>query len=1505
MSKDNPPSCQEETPITPLTISVGAALRFLDLGRDFEAIPLLEFADTLEPEDINKSALLNKLGFLFEYFCDYEIAQGYFHRWLNVVDPRRHPAQGTQTAIAEVAAVLSGLGRCHLEQKRYQSALMSFLDARDLWVKAFGEQDENAIMALDELAYVHELMGDLHTAVRLLSEVVDIRERTLGRDHPSVRQSQKLLDDLRRRDGRVQRADWDVALDHWVGKVRGHLSKPDVPGLAHFISKLAHAATEIPNHQIDEGLRILTRLAKECKAHGHGQAILSCIAAVAGILDQTTSFTSTTRVPMKCPVSGLDFAADVYHVIDLDRDPALLTAIRRGETHLYVSPAEADVWLNKPLLLYQRFSQPHFVFVVMEDGTKEENEQARDEVLGIFRTRLESSRRYRGYNDRWYQYYFDCLIAGMDYAERRDLPILFAENAHVRSIAQPLLEFMYTSNPLTQQMAIFNNPLLLTDLVGKSMALMRRSRSRDVSPADWVIFCNSVTEMLKVARTRKGVLRSGMPDTQLEAALTQATRSLNNYLQTHNEDELRMATNFTLRALQRSSSSTISSVDKYRTYITSLQIDAERLRDADEAVFLAAINDHATSAATDAEGDLQKLAMVEDTLSHALAVRYERFGKLTVLEEAIAAAKKALILAEQIPTYKAHVAFNMARRLEQRFARLGEKADIEGAIYYAQLSERLTDNWEYGKEKVFGLLALTHYRRFQLTRHSEDLDIAIEASLRSLDLVQRGTEEEAIVSNNLSNMLRGRYDRQRGGGVDKDRDEALRLARRAVAISAIDSPLRLGRLNTLALRLSKQFSDSGNVRDLDESAEISRGLIESCPLGQPELPGFYNNYGLVLLTLAKKTRKRAHLSQALEQIKKAIELTAYDDPDLARYTRNCGEVLREMARSTRNARRNDFWNSAREQYELAIAQLRKLVATEAELSQIASDAAEYTRELVGLCFEAGQIPELIKALENGRAVQARTEISRAAITPQGLGDEELVVYKEILNEERALRSMLRDGRDRTQLELREGHFRLRELQQLRLSVEEKDPAFNVNALDFEAIRNLAETNKETIVYLQPLSRAESGIWPCTLIVIVSGETEEPKWELASVRNVTPDSLGELIVGLPRRDNVSALDPGECGWFPAYDRWLEASSTDFLWKTVIDRVLKEIGRKLISPLAKKLSAIGARRVTLIPAGLLTVLPLHAAPIDGHTPFGERFETRYVASAALLVRCYDRLEEGSASQPYLTAVVNPDLTLPFADAQVERVAQLFAEENRSIAVGASAGRQWLFEHSIRADFLDLSTHGVFEPQNASQSYFLLASDEIKGGREREFREAKLTLTEIFDGTLRLKEGSTVLANACESGMIDQAFPEEQWGFPMAFLTRGASCVVATFWSVNDLSTALFIERVYRLIIEDGATVAEAAASASKWLRTLSKKEVLAWLTSERATVQRLLGSTSVQTRKDKFGLTVRREALARAIERLNADATEAAPFAHPFYWAPFGVYGAIGPVFNRLGDLSLAG
>jgi len=250
-------------------------------------------------------------------------------------------------------------------------------------------------------------------------------------------------------------------------------------------------------------------------------------------------------------------------------------------------------------------------------------------------------------------------------------------------------------------------------------------------------------------------------------------------------------------------------------------------------------------------------------------------------------------------------------------------------------------------------------------------------------------------------------------------------------------------------------------------------------------------------------------------------------------------------------------------------------------------------------------------------------------------------------------------------------------------------------------------------------------------------------------------------------------------------------------------------------------------------------------------------------------------------------------------VRAVASFFPQGTTHVAAGTKARKDWLLQHAPEADFLELATHASFDLDQSVQSAFQLAypdgyyEDSLRGvdnGRRFE----SLTLGDIWSGLLALKPGCVVNASACETGLIDLKPDalEEQLGFPTAFLSAGAATVMASFWSVNDFSTWLLMANVYERMLVREENAASALHNASKDLRGMTTEQVIARLDPERCAIKAIRQQAEMDENDESYIAGSR--ALIQLREqrkRLNRLPLTARPFNHPFYWAAFGVHGAV--------------
>ena len=312
--------------------------------------------------------------------------------------------------------------------------------------------------------------------------------------------------------------------------------------------------------------------------------------------------------------------------------------------------------------------------------------------------------------------------------------------------------------------------------------------------------------------------------------------------------------------------------------------------------------------------------------------------------------------------------------------------------------------------------------------------------------------------------------------------------------------------------------------------------------------------------------------------------------------------------------------------------------------------------------------------------------------------------------------------------------------------------------------------------------------------------------------------------------------------------------------------------LISPLAAGLRKLGTKHVNLIPCGSLGLLPLNAVQYQNQGEaqlFQEEFTTSYIPSARVLRAMRDNLAAFDGREPALVAVANPlpnPHPLPFARAELEEIVALFPAKAcfplwESEATEASLNG--LLPHATHVHF---ACHGMFDVAEPMESHLQLAQQD------------SLTLREISEER-RYQTARLVVLSACQTAVTSFGrLADEAIGMPAGFLRSGVPGIVATLWSVSDLSTSLLMIKFYTYHLKGDEETnrapmppAESLREAQRWLRNVTHGELSAFFD-----VKRLSAPD-----RPRMAYQLAREQFRR-YTFMKADSR---PFSHPYFWAPF--------------------
>jgi CHAT domain-containing protein/Tfp pilus assembly protein PilF len=176
--------------------------------------------------------------------------------------------------------------------------------------------------------------------------------------------------------------------------------------------------------------------------------------------------------------------------------------------------------------------------------------------------------------------------------------------------------------------------------------------------------------------------------------------------------------------------------------------------------------------------------------------------------------------------------------------------------------------------------------------------------------------------------------------------------------------------------------------------------------------------------------------------------------------------------------------------------------------------------------------------------------------------------------------------------------------------------------------------------------------------------------------------------------------------------------------------------------------------------------------------------------------------------------------------------------------------------RYQVVHIATHFRFQPGNETQSFLLLGDG------------AHLSLAELKSSANLFGGVQLLTLSACNTGMGDGAEVE---GFGTLAQRQGAKAVIASLWPVADASTSRLMQEFYR--------IRESAAG-------MTKLEAL-----REAQLELLRGAGKAGSPEGASRGVVRPE-LENGAPKSQAPLfpyDSKAPFAHPYYWAPFFLMG----------------
>jgi len=854
-----------------------------------------------------------------------------------------------------------------------------------------------------------------------------------------------------------------------------------------------------------------------------------------------------------------------------------------------------------------------------------------------------------------------------------------------------------------------------------------------------------------------------------------------------------------------------------------------------------------------------------NNLGTGLSNRYARTGEVKDLEQSIQVKQQAVALIQkhfsnfpELPGYLN----NLGAGLSNRYARTGEVKDLERGIEAFQQAVALTQKHfpnSPGLPAYFNNLGTGLSNRYDRTDEVKDLERGIEVFQQAVALTQKyfpNSPDLPKFLNNLGNGLNKRYART---GEVKNLERGIEAFQQAVALTQKHFPNSPGLpayFNNLGTGLSNRYARTDEVKDLERGIEVFQqavALTQKHFPNSPDFPKFLNNLGNGLNNRYARTGEVKDLERGIEAFQQATQQGLDIDTNAS---------LTSARNWLRRAFNRQAWDEVVQAYESAYQASTRLV----QIQSTRQHQESWLKESQGL------------ATHTAYALAKENRLTKAIVTlERGLAQ----LLSEALAHERAELEQLKvigqaDLYNHYQQAIADWHDTRQFANSLEIPTDEQSQLIQ------QRLRAAREALNKTIVairkvegYANFLMAPEfadivAAVKSSTLVYLVVTKAGGLALIVNENEKITPVWLPELTEK-NLEHTLANMEPPDTGYLRAYNDWLTHPKEDTYyqqWFNSLEKTTQLLRKQVMAPVIQALQK--SAQVTLIPVGRLGLLPFHAAwTEDKNTPTGKRYALdeltiSYAPNARSLTEArkiadgvtVDRMLAVDEPKP-VTNEKGEALPLPSSEYEVQTVVANFA--HHQIFKHEAATRQTILDALANCTVLHFSCHGSANLNKPLESALIMANNE------------PLTVKDFLD--LRLKGIRLATLSACETGIPGIKLPEEVVNLPTGLLQAGVAGVVASLWSVSDISTALLMTKFYQNVTtlwqQQGtqASIASALQAAQCWLRDATKEEL----------EQRI--------KELPIDATQKRE-LRRLFKKIKPQTR---PYQDSYYWAAFSAIG----------------
>jgi CHAT domain-containing protein/exonuclease VII small subunit len=811
-----------------------------------------------------------------------------------------------------------------------------------------------------------------------------------------------------------------------------------------------------------------------------------------------------------------------------------------------------------------------------------------------------------------------------------------------------------------------------------------------------------------------------------------------------------------------------------------------------------------------------KLPIYLNGLGSILTERYFYTGQLQDLEDSIAAHQQAIKLTSKNSPGLSIRLHNLGTTLRERYELNGNLQDLEESIIVFQQTIKLTPENSPELHIIFNSLGTGFRDRYIRRGNSQDLQNCIISYQKAVTLTPEKSPE---LPRNLTNLGIGLSNRYYKNDHLQDLEEGIRCFQQAVKLTSEDSPEFPARLNSLGVGLRDSYLRSGKLKDLEESVVAFQQSVKLTPENSPNLPIRLKNIGASLGDFYDFNGNLHYLVESINAYKKAIKI-------------GLEVAVAQGLSAAHNWLNFSFTHENWQEVGLAYGYAYQASERLLQIQLLRSDKEDWLKETQGIAAKA-----VYAFTKNNKISQAIFAIE------QGLA--------RLLSE-----SLTLNRTDLTTLKATENAYLYYDYQ---TAVQRWEWAQQHKPDELKPTRKNLDKVIDTIRQLQGyenflMSASEADIQTATTINPLIYIVTTKFGGLALVVKSFLLQKGEEIipVWLPELSEITLVEKLR-GYFEAY---YDRQKNQIKWEETLSNITHWLWQTAMYPIINALPP--QSKVTLIPVGLLGLLPLHAAWTHDNTcKTGKRYALdeltiRYTPNARALKEANTLAQQVNADK--LLAIDNPSNDLATSDPEVQSVQAMFTDSK--VLSQENATQEAVLNALPDYNVVHFSCHGQTNFQQPLQSGLLMANGQ------------EITLKELLKKHLKVRLATL---SACETGLSGTTLPDEVVSLSSGMLQAGVAGVVASLWSVSEISTMMLMTRFYGLWQQKQLDPVDALQQAQQWVRDTTKQEKMVYF---RQTIKGLSpDSNEVHLPKQT----------AKWLYYAIKDSTQ--DFSHPYHWAAF--------------------